>query len=305
MIDLLYIASPSFSGSTLLTLLLAAHPRIATVGELKGTSMGDVDAYSCSCGQPIRQCAFWRALQGALAARGVAFDVARFGTHFRFERAGALANRLLGARLRGKAAERGRRLALALVPGAGAEMRQILARNRALAETVCALRGADVVLDGSKDPVRLKYLAESGGWRPRVIHLVRDGRGFASSYMRIYECGMDTAAREWRATNLECEELLGRLPANAGLRLRYEDLCRDPPAALRRCFALAGLAEPPAAASGDVRAAVEHHIVGNAMRLKPEAKIELNEKWRATMAPADLAAFERIAGPLNRRFGYA
>jgi hypothetical protein len=301
MIDLLYIASPSFSGSTLLTFLLAAHPRIATVGELKGTSMGDVDAYRCSCGERIRQCAFWRRLTEALAARGLDFDVSRFGTHFRFEKAGPLANRLVAARLRGPARERCRSAALALLPGARREMREILERNRLLAETACALRGAEVFLDGSKDPVRLKYLMESGGWRPRVIHLVRDGRGFALSYMRIYGCAMETAAREWRATNEECRELRRRLPAASWLQLRYEDVCRDPDAALRKCFSLVGQNAPTAAR--DFRA-IEHHIVGNAMRLRPDAKIELNEKWRTELGKADLATFERVAGGLNRRLGY-
>ena len=112
---------------------------------------------------------------------------------------------------------------------------------------------------------------------------------------------MEAAAREWRATNAECEALRRRVPAPAWLQLRYEDLCRDPDAALGRCFSLVGLEAPPVAA--DFRA-IEHHIVGNAMRLKPDAKIELNEKWRSTLPAADLATFDRIAGPLNRRLGY-
>ena len=54
MTDLIYIMSPSFSGSTLLTFLMGAHPSVATVGELKATSLGDIDEYDCSCGSRIR-----------------------------------------------------------------------------------------------------------------------------------------------------------------------------------------------------------------------------------------------------------
>ena len=61
---LLYILAPSFSGSTLLTYLLAQHPRVATVGELKATRMGSIDEYRCSCGEPMRTCEFWQALGG-------------------------------------------------------------------------------------------------------------------------------------------------------------------------------------------------------------------------------------------------
>ena len=42
---LLYILAPSYSGSTLLTYLLSQHDAIATVGELKATSRGDLDTY--------------------------------------------------------------------------------------------------------------------------------------------------------------------------------------------------------------------------------------------------------------------
>jgi hypothetical protein len=301
MLDLLYIASPSFSGSTLLTFLLAAHPRIATVGELKGTSMGDVDAYPCSCGAPIRQCPFWKRLAAALADRGVDFDVARFGTHFRWENGGRLADRALAARLRGPAAEWLRRRALSALPGLRGHARRILERNRVMIETVCALRGADVFLDGSKDPVRLKYLMDCPAWRPRVIHLVRDGRGATLSYMKVYGCSMDEAAREWRATNQECERLRRALPAESWVRLRYEDVCRDPAAGVRQALGLLGENGP--ATVGDFRA-IDHHIIGNSMRLRPDGRIEMNESWRTALTQGDRDAFERVAGGLNRQLGY-
>jgi hypothetical protein len=263
--------------------------------------MGDVESYRCSCGAPIRECTFWRRLSGALAGRGVAFDLARFGTHFRWPEGGRLADRALSARLRGPAFERARDLALAALPGLRRRQREILERNRVMIETACALRGADVFLDGSKDPVRLRYLMACPAWRPRVIHLVRDGRGAAMSYMRIYGCSMDEAAREWRATNRECERLRPRLPEGSWLRLRYEDVCRDPADGVRRALGLVGEHSPVAV--GDFRA-IEHHIIGNAMRLGADGKIEVNEKWREALSTADRDTFERVAGPLNRELGY-
>ncbi|MGH8543075.1 MAG: hypothetical protein ACREX3_05465 [Gammaproteobacteria bacterium] len=44
-LTLAYIASPSYSGSTLMTFLLGGHPAVATVGELKAAGIGDVDRY--------------------------------------------------------------------------------------------------------------------------------------------------------------------------------------------------------------------------------------------------------------------
>jgi hypothetical protein len=300
MIRLLYITSSSFSGSTLLTFLLAAHPRIATVGELKATARGDLDKYRCSCGAFIRSCPYWRSLGEELERRGVPFDIEDFGTHFRFKTAGALANRILGAQVRGPALEAARSLALRVLPTPSREFRRILERNRIFIETICSLRGTETFLDASKDPIRLKYMIESGLWDVKAVHLIRDGRGTTRSYMKR-RMGMPEAALDWRRTNEACERVLSQLPRGSWLKLRYEDLCRDPDAALEPIFRLIG-EEPPA-----VRGAPgsgELHILGNPMRLKYTGTIELKEGWQTELSPHDLATFDRIAGDLNRRHGY-
>ena len=50
---------------------------------------------------------------------------------------------------------------------------------------------------------------------------------------------------------------------------------------------------------------VEHHILGNRMRLRHETTIALDEKWRTMLDERALAAFDTVAGPMNRRYGYA
>ena len=57
MIPCLYVASPSYSGSTLLTMLLAEHPEVATIGEMKG-GQEDLSSYRCSCGALFAACPF-------------------------------------------------------------------------------------------------------------------------------------------------------------------------------------------------------------------------------------------------------
>jgi len=302
MIDLLYIASPSYSGSTLLTFLLASHPRIATVGELKATGMGDADQYACSCGTPIRACVFWQRVGEEVAARGSSFDLQRFGTHFKFEQSGGLANRVLNARVRRGAFEAVRKVTLRTMPRAQVELQATLARNREIIEAICAIRGTNVFLDGSKDPIRLKYMIESGIWNLKVVYLLRDGRGATNSYMRRYLTRMEVAAREWRKTNEACETVIDKLPSSSWIKVRYEDLCRDQDAVLAAILALVG--EKPLPLSEDFRK-IDHHILGNSMRLRPKGKVEVDEKWRSRLKPEDLAAFERVAGDVNRRHGYA
>ncbi len=301
MIKLAYIVSPSYSGSTLLTFLLGAHPDIATVGELKATSMGDVDQYRCSCGELIRSCGFWRTLTERLGERSVDFDVADFGTHFRLDNRGDLADRLLSARVRTGALEMVRGAALRVLPRASDEMQRILERNLALVTAITEINGAGVFLDGSKDPIRLKHLHASGLWHVKVVHLIRDGRGCSNSYMKHYESSMAVAAEEWLKTHDECERMRKLVTPDDWHTMSYEKLCADPSATIGAAYRFIGV--DPARAPGDLRA-TEHHILGNAMRLGSPKEIRQDEKWRRELTQQDLATFASVAGRRNRDYGY-
>jgi hypothetical protein len=59
----------------------------------------------------------------------------------------------------------------------------------------------------------------------------------------------------------------------------------------------------PAQTSADFRS-VEHHVLGNGMRLDPTSEIRLDQRWKSVLSPADLPVFDSVAGKLNRRYGY-
>lgn len=297
---LVYIASPSYSGSTLMTFLLASHPEAATVGELKAAGIGDVDRYDCSCGARIRECPFWRRVLGEFERRAASLDLADFGTHF-CRRGSPLVDRLLRARVRSLAFEAIRRLGLRVLPEGRRAHREILDRNRLFVEVVSGLKSARTFVDSSKDPNRLQYLLWAGYWPVKTLYMIRDGRGTTVSYMRHTGVPMEVAASEWRDTVMECDRVIARLARDTWLTVPYEKLCRDPERTLDRAFRFIGL--DPAQATRDFRS-IEQHILGNAMRLGSNSEIALDERWRATLGAGDAATFERIAGHLNRAHGY-
>jgi hypothetical protein len=49
---------------------------------------------------------------------------------------------------------------------------------------------------------------------------------------------------------------------------------------------------------------VEPHVVGNGMRLDSSSEIRLDDRWRNVLQAADLSAFDAVAGPMNRAYGY-
>src|SRR5678815_2466696 len=57
---LLFLASLGHSGSTLLELLLGAHPRVVGLGEAVGTlEEAELNLPECTCGAPATECPVW------------------------------------------------------------------------------------------------------------------------------------------------------------------------------------------------------------------------------------------------------
>lgn len=294
-----YIASPSFSGSTLLTFLLNAHPDVCTVGELKA-GMPDGYNYVCSCGEPLGRCGFWQRVIEGHARAGKRFDLNDFG--MRFERQPRRwAGRILGAGVRGPLFELARDTAIALLPPLRQARDHTLENIETFARVVVDMTGSRVFLDGSKDPFRLKYLPRLRGFRLKVIRITRDGHGVMNSTMRNENQPPEAAARLFRAHTIELNRMESRLPDDSCIRVQYERLCREPEATLDRLYRFLGL--DPGRAAADYRS-VEHHIMGNRMRLRNSSEIALDEKWRHELKPEDQKLFDRIAGDLNRALGY-
>jgi len=324
MTKLAYILAASHSGSTLLSMLLASHPQIATVGELKlsASAMGKISRYRCSCGEFIRECRFWQKVKEGMAARGFAFDIADVGTDHRAVDS-QYARWLLGPLHRGIFLESLRDGALGICPTWRRQLPQIQERNAALASTVAEITGAQIVVDSSKTALRLKYLLRNPEVNVKIIRLYRDGRGVALTYMdpgRFADAkdpvlrgggsggrredkrlSMARAAYEWRRSNEEAEHILRRMDKSQWIEVRYEDLCKDMDNTLRRLFDFLGLG--PDKRVRDFRS-VEHHIVGNGMRLDTTSEIRLDERWREKLNEQDLGIFEKTAGKTNRRYGY-
>lgn len=323
MTRLVYLLAASHSGSTLTAMLLGAHPDVCSVGELKWTSMGDIDGYRCSCGALIKQCAFWGDIKRDMNGRGFEFEIGRTGTDLRAH-ATDLQRKLLRPLQRGPFMEVMRDTALALTPGWSAKLAENQKRNAAFAAAVLRRSGKQALVDSSKIGMRLKYLLRNPELDVRVIRVIRDGRAVALTYtdpanfadavnpaLRGGGTGasrdhqrlpMEHAAREWRRSNEEAETILRTMDPSRWTAVRYEDMCADPGGVLDRLFTFIGV--EPARKQLDFRS-TEHHVVGNGMRLDGTSEIRVDHRWRQALSEAELESFAAVAGPLNRRLGYA
>lgn len=297
-LPLVYIHSASHSGSTLLSLLLARHPEIVTIGELSGTRYRAKPGYKCSCGAELVQCRFWGEVSAAMARRGFSYSATTAETDIRNAQY-PVVRRLLKPMHRGRLLELVRDVALVLAPGGLEHIRQQARVKAALVESIVECSGKPVVVDSSKSGLQLKYHLRNPSLDVKVIWLVRDGRGVSLSLARNQGQKLAHGAYQWRRTYEEAESIVRGVEPGRWVQVRYEGLCAEPEFTLERLWRFIGVS--PAPVNGSTP---EYHVMGHYSRLNGAAKIQLNEKWRTELTAEDLRTFDGVAGPLNRQLGY-
>jgi hypothetical protein len=301
-IPFVYLTSPPFSGSTLFSFLVNTHPQIATVGEMTGlVKSKDPETYRCSCGQLIRKCGFWLQVAEQMTSRQFAFDPGFFDTRIRLGNSN-LAQRILSNSLKSSVLEHLRSRALKLWPRQHQRLQYLLDRNKALAASILQVTGRPVFFDASKNPMAIQHLSSQPDIDLRVVHLARDVRGTSlSRRTNGRETNWRRAVNDWVRANRTIERQLRTLSPNRWIRIRYEDLCRAPEVTLNRFYEFCGVVPHGLPQTFD---SVEHHIVGNRMRLAGAGQIRLNESWRRVLTLDEQACAEKLAGAIQARYGY-
>jgi hypothetical protein len=295
----IYVAGVGFSGSTLLSFLVNAHPQLVSVGELTGPIAAEAD-YACSCGAAVRECAFFARVGQSLRAGGEAFEPLAWRTAIDFG-GSAPARFLLTRSLRHNALDGLRDAVVARAPFAGARMSALLARNRAFVAAICGASAKPVLVDASKQPIRAHYLARAG-LDVRLVHLMRDAPGFVASRRKNLGVPLEEAIRHWRRGAASALRVAARIGRERKLLLRYEDVCDDPRGAVNAIAALADL--PPLTPDAPL-SAPGAHVIGNRMRLAFDGHIARDERWRTLLGPEELARVLERTRDLRGRFGYA
>lgn len=300
---ILYLMGAGHVGSTVIDVVIGAHPRIESLGEawkLPGAWADPASDRVCACGTAIRACAFWREARGVWAELVGDDGVTRYvGSMRRFEGSRAAWPRLLQSRLRPTA-----------------EFLEYQRRNRALYEAVRRASGKPMVVESSLSPRRAYVLATTPGIELYLVHLVRDGRGVIWSHQNPAKRAVRKSfrpapawqtTRYWVSANLQSAYVYSRLPAERRMRLRYEDFATDPDAALGRLGSfvgedLSGLLTPDRAIRQP--APVRHTPGGNRVRLMKEVQVRRDFGWMEHLPAKDRALFWLCAGWLARSYGY-
>jgi len=165
---------------------------------------------------------------------------------------------------------------------------------------------------GDKTPAYMQHLALLERVFPgaQYVHIVRDGRDAALSFVAMRRRPRFNWARPRRLSDFACQwdyeiraarRFGSTTAAGRYLELRYEDLVADPGRRLREVCAFLGLGFEPAM--------LEYHRGVDATTLQDHPRLAQPpaagvRDWREQMAPRDAERFEAIAGALLTELGY-
>lgn len=294
----LAIVGSDRSGSTLLDNILGGVPGAFSGGEIRYLWERGLDEQRlCGCGVAVVECRIW-----ASVLADVPPDTKDVGTILsdlellRTRHAFTHDLPIVGRRYDQAVSDLARRVA-------------------PLYQRLAKVTDAEVIIDSSKRPTWARLLRSMPGVEVTVVHLVRDPRAVAHSRKRFKrqldsaeERGMPqhppvVSATFWTVWNLAAERL------NDGcryLRIRYEDMLRDPVGTVDAIRSLAGLTRGhPGLTATSVTLQPSHTVSGNPGRFSTGlVPLRLDDAWRRDQSRLDRTIVDWLTRPLARRYGY-
>jgi hypothetical protein len=296
----LYISGTGRSGSTILDQILGQLDGFFSVGELSHIwERGLVSRRKCGCGVPVPECPAWSAILARAFGQPWTVDPCRIAE-----------------------LKRSRRSPSSLVLGHYMNRDGDKEYQRAVESLYRAVHqhtGCRVIVDSSKSPVHAKRLDSFADVDVYLVHLVRDPRATAYSWLRkrpLPDFGDDRlmlrqspleTARRWVRWQLVAE-FLWRRKTDRYLLLKYEDFIRHPRAAVEQILRFVG--ESPSAlpflGESSVRLAPTHSVSGNPSRFRT-GTVELRDdrEWMDKMRRGDRLFVTALTWPLLRKYGYS
>ena len=298
-----HLVSCEYSGSTLLSFVLASHPKISSVGELVGWTSPD---YKCSCGNIMKECPFWTEVQKKMILKGYDYDFynAKLNISPYFQK-GFLSKTLYYFYFyvfKSPSLERFRDLffRIFLYPWY-TKIVGIFLEGVQLAQSISEVEGSEIFFDATKDHFRLKLLKDFCEAPVKVIHLVRDGKAVVNSFVKRGH-SYQRAINHWVQKNQIVENLKRHFSSSMDFYLlRYEDLCSRPSETLSKISSFLGIEDDFRLSSFNPE---NYHIIGNSMRLKFDGSIREPKNDTSLLTKRMEKDFELAAHELYRKYGY-
>ena len=302
-LKVLYVTGFGRSGTTILDNILGQLDGVFAAGELHYIWDRSLEQNRlCACGEAFSDCPVWQSVMASLGA-DYEPDTARLVQL----RESLNPRRSIWARLRGSSHT------------ASPDVTEYAAAMEQLYRGVADATDSRVVVDSSKSPALGHLLDSMPDIDPYVVHLVRDPRAVAFSWLKrkVYDPSGDEpmymsqhpparSAKLWLVWNLTAEMLWARRSGRY-LRLRYEDFTDRPRETLEQVVRLILDEVPPLPFVGDFEVDLtrSHSMAGNPSRFESgTVTISRDDTWRQQLPPSVQRLVTLLTWPLARRYGY-
>lgn len=284
----LYILSQRYSGSTLLSFLLATHPEIATIGErrkfynkvIKAEKFQHHKAKHCSCGKLFIECEYMNALKEEVLRQ---IDPDWLSTN-------ATELKIYDNKYLNRIAYEAYTLLKPL--GITPFSRTIKAHqevSKAIVKTILEKENSSVFLDSSKIINHALYLSRIEEFDFHVIWLIRDPRAQINSAMKHQGWSLEKATQMWNKEMVNNERILHKFKIKY-IQLSYSDLCNNPEDEIKRVLDFVEIDNEKFSLQFREQ---EHHIMGNYMRLQEDQKITERKEWKEKLSKEQVAYINR------------
>ena len=299
-VPLYFVMAPSYHASTLLALLLNNHPDLSSLGD----TLPHRRLYPnqrCGCEARVRDCSFWQEVHQRLDADRFAhsdFMIPAYPEVSKDYRINSVVARSLTA------------LSLSLGPGvwklAPRASSEFLETFLHFGEVICELQQSRIFVNNVKSFTSLLALRSLLGKRARirVIHLIRDPRGYFLSERKQNPAVTPRASgRRWLAYHRRVEWLKHYTGPEGYFRLRYEDLCDDGEAALAQLCRFLEVEPQPMCLP--VVYPEKNHVLGNVTRLDFDGQIRPSLGWIEATTAEEQRQVLAATRPLSQACGYS
>ncbi len=296
-----YIASTSYSGSTLLSYLFNSHSKIVSIGEVSGLLKGtDPKTYSCSCGTIYTACKFWLEVEEELK-RSIAtdFELGNLVSKF-IPNSPSLVDRFQFSNLRCNFLEKIRNWFYDHSKFHREYIKTISLNSISLSEAVCNITDKKIFIDSSKNPAAITHLPKYLKCDFKLIFLVRDGRGVLNSFIKKKRnIPEKKVIQNWVKTNNQIERLSKEFSKKNVFLLNYDHFCKCPTEIMKNLCIFLGVDFEE-----DIFKYYEkdHHIIGNPMRLNLKKEIIYDDSWKKSLNACQLDLFNKVAGKENTKW---
>lgn len=317
-INILYIASASRSGSTILEHSLGALEGVINVGELRRlkdfynedeTAIHDPkNSIGCTCGKKIRDCNFWLRVE---KETGLDFSKVRFSSQINSINRSLfkLSLFIFGPRMTKWLSKRYRPFARE-IENAENCFRIYL--------SIAAVTKCRIIVDSSKMIHQFLMLYAAHPENVKLVGLVRDGRAVSKSMTRgdrinffkkgkcssshLSEKLFKAAVLSWVMTIMQMLLFYFRMPQKIRYFTKYEDFCRNKEIIINDIAIKFGFDNQQKKEASNF---MSHAIGGSPSRFHANFRnIEIDDRWRKEWSKMNNRIFMLNGGVINKILGY-